>query len=418
MRLDAATGQLVPSLGAGLIVTDFNGGDDRLTDVSIAPDGSIAAAGIVTGPEGSHLGVARYEADGDPEPGFNAGAPLTFAEGGGFGEDAAVAALPDGSTVVAAAGPAPDGSAVGDLLVARLAPDGTLDPAFGGGDGWLTINVAGRDDARSLVVQPDGKLVVGFEACAVGLHTSCDQAVARITAAGVPDAAFSGDGVVSGLRGSEVADGGAGRVLAGGYTDSRAYFLRDFALTRLLDDGSLDPAFSGDGIATADFGLSEDLAVALAVGPDGRPVLAGTAARGGEIPGLAVARFKVADGPADADADGVLNAADACPERPASNKSGCPEVRRKLLVKAAAGGKLKITIKTDLSACAARQRLKVRRSVDGRSRTFAAPKTNERGVWRSPKRVPEGVYRAKAKARVADAIGRCASAKSRARGID
>jgi uncharacterized delta-60 repeat protein len=408
-QLSGATGAVQPGAVGH---ADFNSGEDRLTDLSVAPNGSVAAAGVVAGPDGRHIGVARWGVDLQPDATFNGGAPLTFADGGGFGEDVAVAALPGGETLVAGAGPAPDGSGVGDLLVARLAADGTLDPAFGGGDGWLTIDVGGRDDARSLVVQPDGKIVVGFEACAVGLHTSCDQAVARLSSSGALDTSFGGDGLVVGTSGSEVGDGGLGRVFVGGYGDPREYFQRDFSISRLLDDGSPDPAFSGDGTATADFDLREDLGLALAVGPDGRPVLGGTSTASGRDAERAVARFEIADGPADADADGVLDADDRCPERASTDKLGCPRIKRKLAA-TLAGGHLRATIKSIYDFCAARQRLKVVREVDGRKTTFARPRSSATGTWKSPKRVPEGRYRVAVKEKVVGAVARCGKANSR-----
>jgi uncharacterized delta-60 repeat protein len=56
------------------------------------------------------------------------------------------------------------------------------------------------------------------------------------------------------------------------------------------DAGALDPAFGTAGLATADFGGTADLVRTVLVQPDGKIVLAGTAAAGG-FSGFALARF-------------------------------------------------------------------------------------------------------------------------------
>lgn len=50
-----------------------------------------------------------------------------------------------------------------------------------------------------------------------------------------------------------------------------------FALARYRPDGRLDPAFGGDGIATTNLATREDAASAVALQPDGKIVVVGTA---------------------------------------------------------------------------------------------------------------------------------------------
>ena len=62
-------------------------------------------------------------------------------------------------------------------------------------------------------------------------------------------------------------------VVAGMSTASGSY---DFALARYLPNGTLDTTFSGDGTVLTDFGSgSRDWAYALALQPDGKIVVAG-----------------------------------------------------------------------------------------------------------------------------------------------
>lgn len=412
-RVAGADGRPDPSFGGpgsppGTVVTPFNPDEGRLTDLSVAGDGSIAAAGIGERPDGGHVAVVRYRSDGSLDPGFNGGSPWTLAAGGGFGTEVSVLALDDGSTVLAGAGPAPDGSGTGDALVLKLDPTGNLDTGFSD-DGWITIDVAGRDDARSLALQPDGSIVVGFEACAFGLHTSCDPAVARLTPDGALDPSFGAGGVVVDVAGFEVAHGGGGgRMLVAGSTQKQPFFQRDFALARLLPNGSPDPAFRGGAAATADFGLTEDIALALDVGPDGRPVVAG----GVGSDGHGIARFVVADGPPDADADGRLDNADRCPRRFSRHKTGCPKVARKLKLRKAKG-RLEVRLKADLGPCIARQRVKLLRLKGKRARVVVRARTSRKGKAKVKARLKRGRYRATAKQKLVPELARCAKARSR-----
>lgn len=54
------------------------------------------------------------------------------------------------------------GGVEADFIVARYLSDGSLDPAFGDGNGWLRTRL-GRslDSANSVAVQADGAILVG-----------------------------------------------------------------------------------------------------------------------------------------------------------------------------------------------------------------------------------------------------------------
>jgi uncharacterized delta-60 repeat protein len=77
------------------------------------------------------------------------------------------------------------------FALARFNIDGTLDNTFSS-DGKLTTDIAGNDDeARSVVIQADGKIVVaGYS----NNGASYDFTVVRYTTNGALDNTFSGDG--------------------------------------------------------------------------------------------------------------------------------------------------------------------------------------------------------------------------------
>ena len=262
MPLPALTdpGDLDPSFGpGGRVLTDLGGGDGASALV-VQPDGKVVAAGGST----VNFALARYHPDGSLDNSFgNAGVVLTD-----FGAPSrAQALLLQSDTKLVAAGATGDNH---DFALARYHPDGSLDSSFGNGGLVVTDLGGGTDDAGAftLVVQPDGKLVVA------GASTE-NFALARYHPDGSLDSGFGNGGVV--LTDFGAASGAdalilqpdaklvaAGRIslLGGG----------DFALARYNTDGRLDSSFDGDGRVLTDLGGP---ARALLLQPDGKLVAAG-----------------------------------------------------------------------------------------------------------------------------------------------
>ncbi len=66
----------------------------------------------------------------------------------------------------------------------------------------------------------------------------------------------------------------------------------NFALARYNPDGSLDPTFGSGGTVITDFGGNGDGAAALALQPDGKIVVAGSAGPSSGLRDFALARYK------------------------------------------------------------------------------------------------------------------------------
>ncbi len=174
-----------------------------------------------------------------------------------------------------------------DFAVTRLNSNGTLDTTFGG-TGKVTIpfdlTANGNDRARGIAIDGTGRIVLaGFVQVSPGNY---DFGVVRLNTDGSLDTTFSGDGkqtvafnIVSGGedKASGVAVNSRNEIILGGYAEMTSSGDFDFAAARLLPNGSLDPAFSGDGKQTIGFqrgGDNDDRAWALTL--DGlKPVLAG-----------------------------------------------------------------------------------------------------------------------------------------------
>jgi len=145
--------------GAGVVFTDFSAGSDSGKAMAIQSDGKI----VVAGQTNNDCAVARYESDGSLDTGFGTGGRVTTDLFGGNDVCQGVAVQSDGKIVVSGTGnPGPGGQ--WDYAVIRYNSDGSLDLPFGGsGTGIATADVSGgnSDLGQTVVLQPDGKILVG-----------------------------------------------------------------------------------------------------------------------------------------------------------------------------------------------------------------------------------------------------------------
>jgi uncharacterized delta-60 repeat protein len=290
-----ATGQLDDSFGTdGIATTDLDGDDDEAYDAALTPDGGIVAVGRTDAAGFTKLdfGIVRYTPGGTPDQGFGAGGIVRTDILGGGDQANAVAVQPDGKVVVA--GFATRNGIDGDFALVRYDPDGSLDAGFGTG-GVVTTDLGTRDDdARAVVIQPDGRIVVAGTA-------GEDVALVRYLADGTLDASFGDSGWTVTDFGSEDVAGGvaltpAGQILVAGFTLG-AGADRDFLLARYRADGVLDTAFGDHGAVETDIAGGDDFAESLAVDAQGRIVLVGRSTSS-TILDLALVRY---------DGDGTLD---------------------------------------------------------------------------------------------------------------
>jgi uncharacterized delta-60 repeat protein len=184
-----------------------------------------------------------------------------------------------------------------------LAADGAIDTTFGAA-GIARVGINDADDGPTRcrpVPQPDGKILV----CGTRLEngaTGSDFYVVRFGADGALDTSFGTGGLVTvdfdGGAGGDHAEGIAlqadGRIVVAGTTHGAGLQSDDFAVARLNGDGSLDESFASGGKATIAFdladGVGNDDVHAVAIGPDGTIVVAGSAETdGGSV--VAIARL-------------------------------------------------------------------------------------------------------------------------------
>ncbi|WP_329619154.1 calcium-binding protein [Streptomyces sp. NBC_01255] len=147
-------GSLDPGFsGDGMVSADF-GGTEFGHAVAVQPDGRILAAGS----GGAGFALLRYHADGSPDAGFGTGGRTSVAFPGDGGTAYAMALQQNGKIVLAGGADDPNSSEANDFGLARFHPNGTVDTGFGG-DGFVVTGFGDFDEARSVLVQPDGKIV-------------------------------------------------------------------------------------------------------------------------------------------------------------------------------------------------------------------------------------------------------------------
>lgn len=270
----AAPGQLDLGFGEDGIYTLGNGGaQERVNALLPAPGGQVLVAGALYrlrndqgGTAGNDMTVLRLRADGSLDDDFGSAGITRINAGFGDSQEAFdIVRQPDGKLLVAGM---LEAESYTDAGIARLLPDGTLDPTYGeaaqggGRTGFRAINLgavaANHDDARGIALQSTGKAVLAGRAPAPELGSYARFTLTRVDANGDIDMSF-GDGtgkVVSPALEAQTYEYVTGvarraddtltpdnRVVVVGYVAHRSRGL----MRRYLADGAPDPSFGDDG---------------------------------------------------------------------------------------------------------------------------------------------------------------------------
>ena len=278
-RHDAA-GDLDETFDADGIVTTNLGSSDIAMDVALQPDGKIVAVGK----SGIDWAVARYLPDGSLDGGFSDDGVVTTDFDGGV--DAANGVVIDADDRIVVAGNAsisPPGCCFEhDFAVARYDEHGSLDPAFGGGDGLVTTDLGTNTDlGTDVALDADGRIIVAGHV----LSFLEDFALVRYESDGDVDTSFGGGPVITdfGRSDSDVISGVAvrpddGRIVVAGHSSSNGSD-EDFALAMYRPDGALDTSLGNLGLVTTDISgrqFGNDFAEDLAIQANGKIVVVGS----------------------------------------------------------------------------------------------------------------------------------------------
>lgn len=198
-------GTLDGSFGiAGVVVTPVAPGDNN--DVVTTNGLTIDGAGriVVTGQADMGLGaggfdsaIARYLPEGSLDTSFGGDGIVTTALASGDDFDTLVGAAIDRDGRIVTAGAAETSGAVFDLALVRYEPDGSLDASFGtGGIVAMNIGPGNTDDLlQDIVLQENGKILVGGGTAPTAVEADADFMVARFNPDGSLDSSFGAGGI-------------------------------------------------------------------------------------------------------------------------------------------------------------------------------------------------------------------------------
>lgn len=295
----ARDGDLDRSFGAqGVVELPFPGNLTTLEsfiDVKLVAGGKILVAATVSTEtdEYSDMGIMRLDSNGALDTTFaGIGARLVgFGTPGNYNDDGvrSLAIAADGRLVLV--GESTAGSGNTDMAVARLHANGELDTSFGsGGKATVAFDFGATtprraDRALKGIVLADGRVMISGTATTAAGSV---MAVARLRSDGTLDADFDGDGRRILDFGGGPSDVALSYSLVPSATGQRVYVIGgatqagnlNIAVARLLDNGSVDTSFAGDGTMTYAFdagGAFGDTATDAIETPDGKLVVCGSA---------------------------------------------------------------------------------------------------------------------------------------------
>lgn len=277
----------------GIVVTDFTGSFDGASAVALQPDGKIVVAGSTfrSFDLNQEFALARYNVDGSIDTTFGMGGKVStgFFVGSLNGKDEARGVVVQSDGKIVAVGHASDTRTQDFLALVRYNSDGSLDTSFG--SGGKVLDNTFEDSIKKVILQSDGKIVVG----GTGSGTP-DFRIARYRADGLLDSSFGSGGLVTtdffgaNDRVEALALQSDGKIVAAGSAVAPGSRLADFALARYESDGRLDMTFGSGGKVTTNF-TPRDIISAIAIEPGGKIVALGGTSEDGNVVTFALTRY-------------------------------------------------------------------------------------------------------------------------------
>ena len=263
-------GTVDTSFGVDGAVTQDLGSGSGLSQVIQQADGKLVVVGTVWIPSYEDVFVARFNADGSLDTGFNGSG--YFFMGPGFDKYGEEVIQKDDGKLVVSVSSSEDGA---KLL--GLNSDGSLDENFGNG-GIVNINIKNWFSPKILLRQPNGKIVVSGEHY-LNEDTS-EFILARYTENGDIDKSFGVNGFAHARmseRYNEVMDvvqQDDGKLLVVGNTLNGKEW--DVSVIRYQMNGKRDANFGRMGLSKAAWNSGHDLSYSGFLQRDGKLLVAGS----------------------------------------------------------------------------------------------------------------------------------------------
>ena len=270
LNAHALPGDLDAAFGVGGKVVTQVGIADTAMNIAIQTDGKIVAVGTTQQSSNEYdVVLIRYNSDGSLDSGFGNGGKVRVIETGPQrGTD--LVFQPDGKIIVLGG----ETASQDNIRLYRFNTDGSLDTSFGTA-GIAILNLPNSSSGFDMVLQPDGKVVIGGILTVGGFSR---LTVFRLTSNGTLDTTFNSVGYNAITNGSlsgtfsAVALQNDGKIIAGGVENTIC------KLARFNSDGTLEGSLISTDLREA----IEDIAVQN----DGKIILIGR-----QNNGFTIARF-------------------------------------------------------------------------------------------------------------------------------
>jgi uncharacterized delta-60 repeat protein len=265
-----------PGEKLGFTYIAITSGAEFINSGAVDSSGRIYAGGWSTG----MWYVVRMLPDGRLDTSFSGDGIASVAYNDGGAQSLAI--QPDGKILVGG-GP--------NFTVTRFDEHGILDPSFGsGGKATFVASTKKTGGSRlwSLALQRvasaplEDRIVIGGWS-SDSANGSTYFSFMRLRSNGAVDTSFGSNGKTNtsfyglGDQVRSIAIDTSNRIVAAGITRINSCTATDFGIARLTENGQLDPSFGTGGKAALDLYNDENSVYALAVQPDGKPIVGGNA---------------------------------------------------------------------------------------------------------------------------------------------
>ncbi len=257
--------------GTGKVTSGFlKSGRDVIEKLAVQSDGKILATGYTSS---NNISLARYNTNGTLDTSFNTKGYLTSNFQHTYFDNtlnsSAVLSQTDGKVLIVG-NYYSSTSNNQEIFVRRYNASGTVDTTFGtSGMASLGIN-ANWTFSNAAILQTDGKIMIVGSSY---IGTVSVFTLVRFNTNGTLDTTFNGTGILNttisvNSVGNSILLQPDGKILVGGWITNGAD--RDLLLMRYNSNGTLDSTFNGNGKVTQGIGTSNDEILKLALQADGK----------------------------------------------------------------------------------------------------------------------------------------------------
>ena len=232
--------------------TIFTAGSSTILDaVARADDGGILVAGATFLDDEGNVLMAKLLPNGQLDPSFGAGGLFISDVNGAEGRLLDLFILDDGR--ILACGWTLDGNSSTNGLLMRFNANGTLDDTFSNDGILVNTNYSLNDALEGITVLEDGSILA---AGTVNVSDNPRTLLLKCDASGTLDLGFGGNGTIvpefnAGRHGAKEVIASDGDFVVCGYLGD-AFNVHDAYVARFGPDGSLDSTFGTDGLTRID----------------------------------------------------------------------------------------------------------------------------------------------------------------------